>query len=64
MIYPMNRLSSKGVGGILNKVDDTLIVIVQSELFLPHSQITDEISHPYDFLAGFDDNHILCFYGR
>ena len=50
----MDVFGSRVVGGILRKVDVTLIITVESEFLLMNSQLSDE-------LTGFCYDHVLDF---
>ena len=64
MVSSLNVLGPQVVGGILRKVDGTLVIAVESEFLLPNSQFFDELLHPNYLIAGFRCGHILGFRGR
>ena len=64
MVSPLGMLRSRVVGGILSKMDDTRIVLVELEFLLPNLQLSNEILHPNDLLATFNSSHVLRFFCR
>ena len=61
--YLNNVLGPRMVDDILHKVDDTLVITVESEFFLPNSQLTGKLLQPNYLLADFCCGHVLGFLG-
>ena len=59
----MDVLGPRVVGDILRKVDDTLVVTVESEFLFPNSQLSNELLHLNYFLPGFNDDNVFGFRG-
>ena len=52
MVPTLDVLRSGMVGCVLRKVDGTLTVAIESVLLLLDTELSDEVLHPYYFLAG------------
>ena len=46
VIPPLDMLRPGVVGHVLRKVDDTLIVAIETVFLLPDTELTDEVLHP------------------
>ena len=63
VISSLDVLRPGMVGRVLRKVDGTLTVAVESVLLLPDTELSNEVLHPYYFLAGFNSRHVLRLRG-
>ena len=64
MVSTLDMLGPRMVGGLLRKVDGTLVIVVELEFVLPNSQLSNKLLHPDYLLVGFNSSHVLHFCGQ